>query len=254
MDNFIGLLVFIVIMTVVSIARKIQEAKQEAARKQQPTLRREDLPAATRRQLYGDGPDLELDVPVAKPRRDATAAPQAPQRPESVYERSPDWELQSRDEHAPPGWEKAARAEERRMPWEEAAQQQAAPERRAPIPVAPQQRQKPQPRQSMPPAAEDPLRQAREFMEQLMGRPAPQPEPVRTPRPKRTQKQAAQRQTPQTVHHAAMPTQATAKPRAAKETVRRSPAFHELIHDLDSVRRGIILLEVLGPPKSLQDM
>ncbi len=255
MDSFFGFLVFVVIMTVVSLVRKIQEAKQEAARKEDASLRREKLPEATRRRLYGEGPGADTDIPVARPRTQAPAARPVAQGPESVYDRLPAWELETRDEHALAGWEKAAQ-EDRRVPWEEAEERPvpAASQRRAPIPV----QQRPRPQQPAPPSEEDPLRQARELMEQILGRSAPPQEPARPLRPQRERRRPAARK-PQPPPAAPKPAQTQAAqarpeapdaPRAARA---KSHKFYDLISDMDSVRRGIILLEVLGPPKALQD-
>ncbi len=254
MDSFFGFLVFVVIMAVVSIVRKMQEAKQEAARKEDTSLRREDLPEATRRRLYGEGPGGDMEVPVARPRTQAPVARPAAQEPESVYERSPAWELEMRDENAAAGWEKSAQ-EDRRVPWEEAEERPvpAPPQRRAPIPV----QQRPRLQQPAPPRAEDPLRQAREVMEQILGRSAPPQEPARPLRPQRERRPAAQRpQPPASAPKPAQTQAAQARPQAPvvpKAERAKSREFYDLITDMDSVRRGIVLLEVLGPPKALQD-
>lgn len=222
--NIFGLL-FFAVMILLSIISKVRESRKQEERKQRPEIKRiEELPEEARRRYYGDA-----ETPVAQPRgaEAARPVPAPPQRGrESVpLEEGPSLEellgrLFDPDRPAP----KPQPAPAQRMQPTEQPRRVPAPPQRAPQAQPAQRRMPPTPQraQQAQPAAQRRMPQARPAQ-----RRESQEGPVMRPSP---QARAPQRE---------------ARPAAA-------PRSRVLFSGLDDVRRGIILQEVLGPPKSLQ--
>ena len=218
MENLLGFIIFLVII-VISIINKIRtesSSGEKLPERRNRPVSMEDIPEATRRMLYGDGGD----IPVAKPR---TA--------ETEHRRT-----------APPPHPVAARwVEVEQVPTrtpEPVAFTQAPP---AAPPRAPQ----PAPRQSAPPPMRQPMQQTvRRQPQQTM--PPPAPRPVR--RPVRQVQQAPPRRVVEKPRKRA--------PQAQPVPTRPVSAGIGLIGLLSTkneLARGILVREILGPPKAFED-
>ncbi|HOD49682.1 MAG TPA: hypothetical protein PLJ71_02440 [Candidatus Hydrogenedentes bacterium] len=212
--NELGSLIVIVIVIVASVIGKIQEQRKAQERKKSRTpVRPEDLPEATRRLLYGTP-----DKPAADARRESPQVRTAQPRT------------------APPVQRQQPVTVRRPVqpPVQRPVQQTATP---PPPPPPSRRRVEPQPR--VEPAPTPLSLQARH--EQLMAQRLKQLEEARTQR-------AAMIQRAQQLRRQA-PGAAAQEPRSRKRTTH--PAM-ELFSNLDDVRRGIVMAQVLGSPKAFE--
>ena len=213
----LGSVLVIIIVVVASLIGKIQEQRKASERKRsRKPVRPEELPEATRRMLYGD-PDRPAVDARHKPAPVRTAQPRvAPQAARPQVERP--------------------RAQPMRRPLE---------------PQAPRQV-----REAAPPAAPPP---------KVQRRPAPPPEPqpetlsiqerhelMMAQRMKELRDARAQRSA--TLHRAQqIRKQGRAVAAARPRTVKKETPFREdLFSDFDDVRRGIVMMEILGTPKAFE--
>jgi len=283
MDQLIGLVIFIIIVGVANALQRRVEQKRQEMQDQEPKTRMEDLPESTRRQIFGD---LLDGVPMAKPKeahRGASPVKRWPGTP--VAEEAPAWdERAARDDQ--PSLEDRARGgedaaspmarslEEELSPWEreklpwETDQDQiparpAAPARRpAPprrIPVQPQRA--PAQAQRMPTPAEerrkvvDSMRQALDDARRQRRGQAQRPGPARP-----AQRPVQQAAAPQAASVSASPQEPDSVQRRTAGPQQRAgmglgagrDPLQRLFCNLDNVRVGIIMHEILSPPVSMR--
>ncbi|HOF40906.1 MAG TPA: hypothetical protein PLD73_12600 [Candidatus Hydrogenedentes bacterium] len=212
----LGSLLIVIIVVVASLIGKIQEQRKASEHKRsRKPVRPEDLPEATRRMLYG-----------------------APEKPPAATRREPAPVRTAQPRVAP----QAARPQVVRP---QAVQPPA--ERR---PVAPQH---PRPMlETAPPAAPPP---------KVQRRPAPQPEMLsmqarheRMMAQRMKELRDAQAQRSAMLHRAQQIRQQGAAAVAARpRTLKKAAPFREdVFSDLDDVRRGIVMMEILGAPKAFE--
>ena len=230
MDGLFGAVVFIVII-IASIAQKIQE--QRAAKRPGKALTRDDIPEEARRRLYGDGA-AEPKVATA---RSATAT--RPRGEEVVRKAQP-----ARRRATPPPPETAPGKElfdalfGGGQPTQEAG--------------------KPRPTQARVPAATAAREESREARvqpsraTQAATRTRQQRKATASPQSQQVQSgdEATRRAKRETQRSARAATQA---PPQAPSPVAMPRGPLSLFRSGDDVRRGIILAEILGPPKALQE-
>ncbi|MCC6144379.1 MAG: hypothetical protein IT368_11290 [Candidatus Hydrogenedentes bacterium] len=234
MENLIGFIIFLII-AVISMIGKMQEARKEREEAQQNArrVRPEDLPEKTRRMLYGD----DVEIPQAQPRQGVPppVPTQAPVRPQPV-----------RDVMSEP-WEAPRPVQDQRDV--SPAQQPYIP-RETPPPVP--QRPVQMPRQT------DPAEQARRMMEDMWRQAQRQfQQQMETQQPRPQQQPQATRQVRRKRRPEAQPQEGPApapQPRPRPAPVAPAPSRQHafLFGDLKDVRRGILMAEILGPPKGLQ--
>jgi len=233
MESMIFYVIIMGIIGALSWLRKRQEEKAHQKRLDEPGTSIEDMPEATRRQLYGD---------TAQPIREAR-----PARPTA--------------QTAPPPVIPTARPRQQQAP----ARRQAAPAQQAPA-RRQQQRSTPQPQatrqqapqptmQRMRSALEQMAESVQEQMDQVEGRPTapPQPPPRRRQGKSPEQLAAEQRKSQQEARRKRSKVDAARakRQREVQAAIARKPSKH-LLGDSSELRRGIILAEVLGTPKGLE--
>ncbi len=227
MENLLGFIIFLIII-VVSIVNKIRTenagGEDDAEVEPRETGRKAsggplDLPEATRRMLYGDGND---DIVVAKPRRPSSERSARPAQPA-----------------AKPHPVSARRVEIDRTP---------QPQRRVETPPFVQKR--PEPIRTQAGQTRQPMREGmRAQPQQPTRKPVQQPRPQRQPAPQsgraatRTSKKPPLRAVRQT------------RPKPARATADGSAGIGlgTLMASKSELARGIMLREILGPPKALED-
>ncbi len=228
MNDIIGFVLFLVLMIISVIGKVYQDRKAAQERKNVEPTSVDDLPEATRRILFGD----LGDVIVAKPRKiqgadEATAA--APPEPMSARRTAYDEE----GPRQPP-----------RPEFSRPAPMQTAMEARPPR-VAPQQHAAPRPQHAAP------------RMPQQLNRPTQrQGEPLRR-RPKETVIQPVQARRPapaESPQIAASPSKPRKRAESAPHPARKAAGLTALLHSRNELARGIVLREILGPPKALDDL
>jgi len=225
MDELFGLLIFGII-AVISMVAKVAEkrkADQQRQARGERRVRREDLPEATRRMLYGDGDGPRTATPRAgePPVMSRPTAEPGAARPAAVPPPPP----QSVRRSAAPVPD-VRRQREQRMA--------EAPQRvhggRTAQPQAPAQRPPRgtiEPRMAAPQSLRETYRETHPRREQAA---AP-------PKQQRRQQPAPQRPAP--------------RPHPARR--KRKPALAMFLTTSESVRHGIVMAEILGRPKGLQD-
>ncbi len=283
MEQLIGLLVFVGIVIAGNAFQKFVERQKQAERDAEPRTRVEDLPEETKRQLFGD----TMTPPLAKPRGEGPplavprrAAP--PRRPVPVEDegRVPPWErpapavdenrttaLESRDlDDESPDLEARMPGA---APWEGAASERLAPWEQAETPAAPQPPRnvppvlrRPVPPRRMPGAPQgapqgtprmgDLRRRAIETMQQMMEQARQLQEPPASRPPRRPPAPQCPAEAP-APKEAVPPPQAARQQQAAPRRGPQVPSMHRLFGNLDNFRLGIVMHEVLGPPKSLRE-
>jgi hypothetical protein len=230
MDGLFGAVVFIVII-IASIAQKIQE--QRAAKRPGKALTREDIPEEARRRLYGDGP-AEPKVATA---RSATAT--RPRGEEVIREAQP-----ARRRATPPLPETAPGKElfNALFGGGQAVQQAEKPQptqRRVPAATAAREEE---PREVRVPPSR--ATQAATRKQQRKATASRQSQQVQSgDKATRRAKRETQRSARAATHTSPQPPSAVAMPRGPLSLFRSG----------NDVRRGIILAEILGPPKALQE-
>ena len=228
-DNIFGFIIFAVIAGV-TILGKIKESRGEQDRdKGRKILRREDLPEATRRMLYGDVEDIR----TAKPRQarpSATHTPRVQPIPTAQPRQAPPQRRQAPPQRqaatpaprqAPPRRAPQVTTRQARQQLHRTLREVARPSRKADPSWTPQQHRHTQPQKT---------------------RAQRQPDPAWTPE----QHQHVQRQKTRTQRQAAQ--RAVAPPEERRPSSRR-PSMSTWLRHPDTMRKGIILREILGPPK-----
>jgi len=235
MESLLGYAVLLSIMGALGWLRKRQEAKADQQRMDEPKTSIDDLPEATRRQLYGES---------AQPIREARPAQRASQSagpPAIRTARAKQQQAPSRRE-APPRREAPAR---RATPTQNRGQQQTRQQQQAPQTTM----------DRMHSALHQMAESVQEQMDQMEGRPAPPtpPPPRRKPRksPQQLAAEQAEHQQEARQKRAKAITARAQRQREMKAAITRKPSKH-LLGDADAIRRGIILAEVLGTPKGLE--
>lgn len=243
MDDLIGLILFAVIAGMVWLANKIKEA-QESRGGSPPPTGPEDLPERTRQMLYGG------DVPMAKPKQ-----PQAHDRPRPVPPKP-----------LPPGQREAT---PRQAPRRQVVggRPVAAP----PPPAPPSEELSPRAlrverERQAPPHAHEPghdltpheLRELRRLEAARRRGAPPEAASPRQQQAAREQQRLAQerqrvlQQTKQLEQRARQPQQARRDVPAAAAPARAERRIGTWLGDAADVRRGIVLAEILGPPKGVR--
>ena len=264
MEQFFGFLIFL-LLAAFSVASKVREQRKEeeqrAQRQREKKQEHLDLPEATRRTLYGDP-----DMPTARPRRGPAEWEGGEGQPPVAFP------MREVREEPRPTRPVAAEAPDARHVPAERSRRIPGGSPHGPAPVSPRR----------PTTLEEMFREMQRRVEEQMGKPpeapAPQPPPRQPKQPKRTApvtyEQARKRQQaerakamerqhrprPESPRHAPRPGAPAAaarsvvpaeadRARARKQRERHAPV---LFQNLDDVRRGIILSEILGTPRSLQ--
>jgi hypothetical protein len=252
MEELFGFAIFAIIM-VASILSKIQEQKK-AAREQELTkakrVQAEQLPEATRQVLYGG-----TDVPVAKPKTGGTPV--------------------QRNEYQP----KVARpAAGKPVPYPPPVRPQAQPQ---PRPVTPRRNVPAQPASVPAQSLRERVQEVRVQMQQALEQasmptdaPPQRPKQVTIPAPQPRQRQAApppvsapyppRAKRPQPVQQHAVrdgewdgegprPRSVRSLPSASEpQGKRHQGGLAAMLRDMNGVRSGIVLGEILGPPKAFR--
>ncbi len=220
MENLLGFIIFVAIVAI-SIINKIRTegAEEPDVEKKKPSLSPEDLPEATRRMLYGD---RDGGVIVAKPRKPTSDRPvRAPQevKPHPVSARTVDYER--------------------------------APDPQAQPQPAPFLQKQSGPTRTMTAPTRQPMAQTlRSQPEQPKPRWQQQPAPARQPsrHPARSAAKTTKKPPARSVRKTPMqPSVAAAAPRGSMA------GLTALLASKNDIARGIVLHEILGPPKAFQD-
>ena len=226
MEQVIIFLIFIGVAAAINAAKKFQEKQQQEHRDSEPKLSRDDLPEATRRMLYGDSaepqtaqPRSEPGIPVAQPRQ---AVP-----PRRVQQQ------------AAPAQRREFVREARPVPQRRVAvarPPEEAPARPVPEALAEAQWQEQEDQRAVRARMQRALQERGQRQAQRKARrPAQAEKPQAEARPQRAARPAAPAPRPQ-------------------PAARRPLNLVELFGDMHAVRRGIIMQEVLGTPKGLQNL
>jgi hypothetical protein len=233
--------IILIVLAVLGIAQKIKEQRQVAERRaQDPKTTIQGMPPETRRMIYGD------QAPTARPRENNDQS-EVTNWTELLFPKQPPRPLEPR----------------------------TAKPRQSATPVATLQSPVPPPLTTARPAPEGealrPLAPARPPVPPRPARPAPLQRPVRPTVPVQSGRQATpamQRPRPQARPHQRDPVR-TARvpvveeqegsrevrmpvPPATPPQVRKKRPALTLFYNIEDVRRGIVLSEVLGPPKAFQ--
>lgn len=232
MESFLPFII-IVVITGLSLLNKLQERKRVEAERQEAEENRsdyEDLPEATRRMVYGDGGPPEARPQPAPPGVRTARPAQPAQRP-----------VPSELDQMPEAFRRIVEALQPELA------RQAPPKPVQPAPAAPQR----------PPSP--PLRPARqEARRAFPSLEAQSRRPVQPIPPQRVQREQVQRPRPQATRPAKpRPQRRRPVPRPAPVAARGRrrpppPRGLRLFDDLQDVRRGIVLSEILGPPVSMR--
>lgn len=218
MESLVPIIIFLVILALSGISRLAQKQRLEDKERSQGRTRPQDLPERTRRMIYGDS------VPTARPRQPGGEGQEPsgmrPEQPAPTAARP--MELRDLMDAFLGERSSASRRAEPppigRIP-EEVRRPAVPPERPR---VQPQARPQPVRRHARPPA-------------QRVAQPKRQPAPIEGQRPQ-----------PKPLAQAQRPPERPPAPR-------RVPARRcRLLAGIEEVRRGIILSEILGPPKALR--
>jgi hypothetical protein len=224
MDDILRVVFFLVILGVGALIKRMGEKREEeTAQKNAPrSLRKEELPEATRRMIYG-----EQGVPTARTARPAGYAED---------------DRDGVNDEGDAGRAASGKRDVLVMLEEMARQAQGAnPVTRTPTPVA-----RPAPPQAAPQRAvpQQPVRRASMEPERVSpqarpvpaGRPAPRPVPA----------------PPVSAKPAAPPAKPAAKaPEPKREQRKAAGSLGALLRNMDDVRRGVIMSEILGTPKGM---
>lgn len=224
MDDILGFVIFLVIIAISIISKIRKEAKESQERpvRRERHISKEDIPEATRRMLYGDGGGIQ----VAKPRTAASEhRPHTSKPAHPVAAR----QLEMGPEHrvAPP---KPPRPPQ---PVRQMGPQSSVRDIKREIPTM-VHRQPPTPQ---------PM--ARQYNPPKRYQPRPHPQPVRRRVVQREQEAPRRQYTP--------------KKRMPKKqpVVMHTPAsgmgLAGLLASKNEIARGILLREILGPPKAFED-
>ena len=248
MSDIVGIVIFLAVV-IISIARNLQQQKKQSGRAVKP-LKREDMPEAYRRQLYGEtGPAAETKGPERKS-ADSTEPKTSTGRQlfEALFgDEDGDWEPVPGPRSELP---RAAPSAEQKPP--------PLPQEPASDPVGPQR----------PPDRDEPRRQAARGpapQRQTAPGPAPQRQTASGPAPQRqaVPSSVQQKKAPPRRKSAAPAYVARALERAQHQMHGHGPGRHpgrearlrsskKLFARKSDVRRAVIMLEILGPPKALE--
>jgi hypothetical protein len=238
MDQLVGFIIFAAI-AIGSWVLKAREQRQEAERRRQRADQADtqevDLPEATRRMLYGDEA-----VPTARPKRDHHETGES--------EDEEGWRPVAPPPRPQP--QPVRREEPRRQP----VQQQR-----------PQQAQPASPRRGLQDLWQEAQRRIEEELErqqQPLPQAAPAPRPPAIPKQVRrpeTHLQRYTREEEQALERRRKEERQRHKREAAlavqwelDRAARRKASLMHMLTNLEDVRRGVVMQEVLGPPKALR--
>lgn len=249
MDSVIGPL-FVILMLVISIAGKIQERKRAKEEQQKaPRIHAEDLPPATRRAIYGSS-----DVPVARA-KDVALSERSSVLAE--LERAGKSGSAAMPERTPSVFEpRTARPAPTRPMAARPPQTRPTPPR--PVQTSRMQRPPAMPQRGAPTLrerAQDIRAQIEKALQQAVEEALPPqaPPPVRRTAPRSAAPRRAvaspapeERSVAQPRHEEAAPVHG-AGPRGHRRRSSRG-----LFANMNDVRRGIVMSEILGPPKALR--
>jgi hypothetical protein len=228
MEPMIFYAIVMSIIGALSWLRKRQEEKAQQRRMDEPGTTVEDMPEATRRQLYGD---------AAQPIREARPAQRTAQA------------------SAPPAIPTARPRQQQKAPARRQATPAQAPARRQQSRPTPQRQAQRPTMQRLSSALEQMAESVQEQMNEMEGRPAapPQPPPRRRQGKSPEQLAAEQQKRQQEASRKRSKVEAARakRQREVQAAVARKPSGR-LIGDSNELRRGIILAEVLGKPKGLE--
>ena len=243
MEHLIGFIILMAIAVIGTINKVKEDRKAEERRRSQPKTSRDDLPAETRRQLYGDIEGDTYEVPVARPRQATPVEmPVEPGQSDAPQRRPIPLEQPQRRMDAPP---------RRGVPTPQ--QRQQMPQQRQAMPQRPQQRPaQPQRPQTMQQPAQQQWRTAQAQQEQAARRlqaqrdkhARTQYESEQAARLKRMGKEDRER-------HQRMQEQL----RLQKELLKKHRQFLQSLRftDQNSIKRAFVQREILGTPKALQE-
>lgn len=231
MEGMFFYAVILVIMGVLGWFRRLQENKSNQRRMDEPNTSIEDLPEATRRQLYGD---------TAQPIREARPAQRSTQTAPPVVPTARARQ-QRPARQAPPRRQAQPRTQS-------ASQQQQTPS----APAQPQAQQPTMKR--MRSALEQMAETMQDQMDQIEGRPAAPPPPPRRRATKSPQQLAAEQAKQKEAARLKRTKSDAARAKRHREmqaaTARKSSKH--ILGNINDLRRGIILSEILGTPKGLE--
>lgn len=258
----LGPIIFLIVMGLLAAIRKVVEQREDSGESDADEWSREDLPEDARRQLYGDNRTIKTARPAreASPRRpvggegQARQAQRAPAQRETADDESTrplsmrdlmeamvgEGEMVRRREAGQPPpvpedqAEQARRQEEQRRIREQARQEQEA--RRRQLREAAQQRSRAAKAQQQ--------RQQQEARRQR--RQAPKKKQVREVKP--IQRATVEESEPYQGGGA----RSEPAPEATASPVDGSQVTRNLFGDVNDVRRGIVMMELLGQPRGLR--
>lgn len=216
--------IFVIVSIIVSIVQRVRESGQASKRQSQPrepglSPEAEKLPESTRRILFGP-PRGHEGAPAG---RQETRQPPPVPTARDIFDALV-----------------GKQTDEEEGEWK-------------PLVEPPPRRELPRQIQQAPPRPQPPRRQVQR---EVVTRPAPQQQPVRRPAPPQaTQPPPAQQRRPAQAVSKAPQRPARPKTRPQRRVAAQSRKKRTRIFDtLDDIRRGIILSEILGTPKGLQEL
>ena len=241
MDNYLGPLI-ILILAVASVVGQVVESRKKKEQNKESELRGEDMPEATRRMLYGDGDDV--DIPMAKPKQNSQpAVPPPPPPPRRQTQAAP--QAQAPQRRQVPEQRAQRPAPVRRQPQVQ-QRTEAAPKRRSVRDFIP-----PEARRRVQETLQEVWRQAQQAG-QVEVEPEDKPPAERPARPAQRSEAAPSEMRSKTRQRSEQrqPVR-TSAPATRKKKRPAHPLMRGLIDSPKNVRRGIVLREILGPPKGL---
>ncbi len=249
MEELGGLILFLIMLGIAGLAKLSEVRSRKREEEDSKSFgSREEMPERTRKMLYGD------DIPVAKARQQRTTRETQKRRPEGIDFDSGKEEPQSSEDlfEAMVGGS-AKRATKKPPPTsqhQEALQKREEQQKARHQPTQ-KQRQVAQPRQQ---AQRQPAQQSKEQQVQTQ-------QQRQATRQQQYQSRAAQRGAARLGSQAKGPTpmpSRTGVERVTKRAAKQSSSADstrpriDVLGDLDAVRRGIILSEILGKPRALK--
>lgn len=236
MDQFIGFIIFAAI-AIGSWVLKAREQRQEAERRKQRAGQADsqevELPQATRRMLYGDEA-----VPTARPKQDHDAG-------EAGDEEG--WRPVAPPPRPQPRPQPVRREEPRRQPVQQQRPQQTPPAA---------------PRRSLQDLWQEAQRRIEQELQQQQPPVTPPPRPpaiIKQVRAPETHLQRYTREEEQSLERRRNEERLRRKREAAlaaqweiERAARRKASLIHMLTNLEDVRRGVVMQEVLGPPKALR--
>jgi hypothetical protein len=238
MDDLLGLLIFAAI-AVVGVVSKVVEGRKAEQRKNRPIVKRDDLPEATKRMLYGDGAGPR----TATPRQDAPHIPTAKPRG-AVTQTVP-----------PPTPQPRQTAPQRRPVPQSAGQRQQAPQAQRETPARRMATSASKTASQVPQTLREARRQTHRSLQQAWNAAQRKQPPPTPPQQQQEEEQplrhAKQQARPQNRQEAVAQTKARARKNIAAAPKRKKTSIQALFTNSHNVRLGVIMREILGPPKGM---